>query len=275
MDKFGAKLRELFGAGLFLSPALLTGGKGDAGYFSHALGLDGGDLGLSAFSSASSKARSAPGERSEAPLFLMAPFAPGFSSAEPPETFARFLVEAAQSFAGTGIFVFFPSQGALRTVHQALKAVLPEGTPCWGQHVDGNRDAVLRLFASGTGGWVLATEGIPGLKDAEGRGPALALITRMPLPPTHDPVLEARGEILKAEGRNARAELWNPAAVLRLKKEWAGLNRSAFPQGVGGPRALWLLDARAAAEGLGAQAGRALGCNPESVKSVADLTAAV
>jgi ATP-dependent DNA helicase DinG len=166
--------------------------------------------------------------------------------------------------------VFFPSQGALRTVHHALKAILPEGTPCWGQHVDGNRDAVLRLFASEKGGWVLATEGIPGLKDASGNGPALALITRMPLPPAHDPVLEARGEILKAEGKNARAELWHPAAVLRLKKEWAAL-------GAGGgspPRVLWLLDARASAEGLGALAARSLGSEPESLRNAEDLTAA-
>jgi DNA polymerase III epsilon subunit family exonuclease len=263
----GSRLRELFGAGVFLSPALLTG-NGEAGWFSRALGLDALDASgadadgarLRAFQAA----RTAP-----SPRFLMAPFAPGFSSAESPETFARFLMEAAQSFSGQGVFVFFPSQSALRTVHQAVKAVLPEGTPCWAQHVDGNRDAVLRLFASARGGWVFATEGIPGLRDREGRGPALALITRMPLPPAHDPVLEARGEILKAEGRNARAELWNPAAVLRLKKEWAGLSHAG-----GAPRVLWLLDARAAAEGLGAQAARALGAEPESFRNLEDLRAA-
>ncbi|MCD6024684.1 MAG: ATP-dependent helicase [Fibrobacteria bacterium] len=261
----GTRLREWFGAGVFLSPALLTGARGDVDWFSRALGLDvlEGDAEgarLRAFQSA----RTAP-----PPRFLMAPFAPGFSSAEPPETFARFLVESAQPFSDRGVFLFFPSQGALRTVHHALKAVLPEGTPCWAQHVDGNRDAVLRLFASARGGWVLATEGIPGLKDSEGRGPALALITRMPLPPAHDPVLEARGEILKAEGRNARAELWNPAAIVRLKKEWAGLAHDGP-----GPRVLWLLDARAAAEGLGAQAARSLGAEPETVKNLEDLRAA-
>ena len=264
MEVFGSRLQELFGAGIFLSPALLTGAKGGAGYFSQALGLN--SLDLSAIRALPAES----GDKNDVPRFLMAPFAPGFSSTEPAEIFARFLVEAAQPYADKGILVFFPSQSALRTVHHALKAVLPEGTPCWGQHVEGNRDAVLRLFGSTQGGWVLVTEGIPGLKDAHGNGPALAIITRMPLPPTHDPVLEARGEILKAEGKNARAELWNPAAVLRLKKEWAGLNKGSVP----GPRVLWLLDARASAEGLGAQAARSLGAEPESFRNVTDLTAA-
>jgi hypothetical protein len=97
----------------------------------------------------------------------------------------------------------------------------------------------------------------------------LFLITRMPLPPAHDPLLEARGEIVKELGRNARAELWHPAAVLRVKREWSSLHRGGSAGAA--PRALWLLDARASAEGLGAHAGRALGCEPETAADVAAL----
>jgi ATP-dependent DNA helicase DinG len=264
-EAVGARLRDLFGAGVFLSPALLTGARGgdDAGYFARALGLASGEASLRGKRSAP-----APEAGARPPRFLMAPFAPGFSSTEPPEGFARFLAEAAAPFAGRGVAIFFPSQSALRTVHAALKAVLPPGAACWAQHVDGNRDAVLRLYASGRGGFVLVTEGVPGLRDADGRAPALFLVTRMPLPPAHDPLLEARGEIVKELGRNARAELWHPAAVLRVKREWSALHRG---DPAAGPRALWLLDARASAEGLGAQAGRALGCEPETVADVAAL----
>jgi Rad3-related DNA helicase len=266
MTAFGERLREFFGAGLFLSPALLTGGPDEGVAFERSLGLEGAETEGAALRSLRAQS-SAP---APAPRFLMAPFAPGFSAVEPAETFARFLMEAAQPFAETGVCVFFPSQSALRTVHHALKSLLPAGTPCCAQHVEGNRDAVIRLYASTRGGWVLTTEGIPGLKDCEGKGPALLLVTRMPLPPAHDPVLEARGERLKAEGRNVRYELWNPAAIVRLKREWAGLTKRAGT----GPRALWLLDARAANEGLGAQAAKALGAEPETCRNLEELSAA-
>jgi len=274
MQAFGSRLREFFGAAVFLSPALLfrtDGARGDqagAEAFARGLGLD--DLSDFADAGASAQVRGYRAASAPRPAaFLMAPFAPGFSASEPPEAFARFVAETAAPFFEAGIWMFFPSQSALRTAHQALKAVLPQEVPCWAQHVDGNRDAVLRLFASTSGGIVLATEGMPGLKDREGKGPALALVTRMPLPPAHDPVLEARGEILKAEGRNARNELWNAAAVLRLKKEWAGLNASGS-----GPRAIWLLDARASTEGLGAQAAQALGMEAKVARSGPELAAA-
>jgi ATP-dependent DNA helicase DinG len=272
MEAFGLKLRELFGAGVFFSPALLTGAKGDGSHFFRGLGMKDSP----AWNDADVRAYRAPrlGSSLAPPRFLMVPFAPGFSGTESPESFARFLVEAAQPFAEQGIFLFFPSQGALRTVHAALKAALPPVTPCWAQHVEGNRDAVIRLFASGTGGWVLATEGIPGLKDKAGRAPGLCLVTRMPLPPAQDPVLEARAEVLReqnqgappANSRAVRSELWHPPAILRLKKEWSALRKT---QSTGSEtKVIWLLDARASAEGLGLQAGKSLGAEPESVSTV-------
>lgn len=282
-EAFGARLRDLFGAGVFLSPALLTGARGgdDAGYFARALGLASGEASLRGKRSAPAVPAEGGEARARFPRFLMAPFAPGFSSTESPEGFARFLAEAVAPFTAgdaeggpRGVVLFFPSQSALRTVHAALKAVLPESVPCWAQHVDGHRDAVLRLHAAGEGGLVLVTEGIPGLRDAKGRAPALFLITRMPLPPAHDPLLEARAEVVKELGRNARAELWHPAAVLRVKREWSGLHRGVPEASGDGPRAVWLLDARASAEGLGAQCARALGCEPETVPDVAALQAA-
>jgi len=277
LEGFGAGLRELFGGGLFTSPALLAGGHAarDGRWFLRAAGLQESEgLPAVAVRTLALPKTAAPA----APFFAMAPFAPAPNAGEQMEAYARFLVEIAGPFATQGALVFCPSQTAVRALHHALTGALRaareadparEDTPVRAQWIDGNRDAIVRLYASGRGGFVIASEGIPGLRDLEGNAPALWLLTRMPLPPPRDPLLEARGEPLREEGRNVRAELWQPAAVLRLKREWAMLHR----EGAVAPRALWLLDARAAAEGLGAKLGEALGAHITVARSVEELLA--
>jgi Rad3-related DNA helicase len=275
LEPFGSSLRALFGAGVFLSPAVIAGGHvtRDARSFLRAAGLQTtGDSGEAEVA----VQRIAPTPK---PNFFMAPFAPAPNAGEQMEAYARFLVEAAGPFLDQGVLVFCPSQTAVRALYGALRnalkseeetSVAPHIVPSvrvLAQWIDGNRDAITRLYAAGRGGFVLATEGLPGLRDAEGRAPALWLLTRMPLPPPRDPLLEARGEPMRDEGKNARLELWHPAAILRVKREWAMLHR----EGAVGPRAVWLLDARAATEGLGARLGEALGAKVEVARSVEEL----
>jgi len=276
LEGFGAALRDLFGAGLFISPALLAGGSAtrDGRWFLRAAGLQESEGRPAA---TVRKLALAGDSAPAAPFFAMTPFAPAPNAGEQMEAYARFLMEVAGPFAAQGVLVFCPSQTAVRALHHALTSALraaheanPEGEkpPVRAQWIDGNRDAIVRLYASGRGGFVIASEGLPGLRDLDGNAPALWLLTRMPLPPPRDPLLEARSEPLREEGRNVRAELWQPAAVLRLKREWAMLHR----EGAIAPRALWLLDARAATEGLGAKLGEALGAhitiarNPDELK---------
>lgn len=272
LEAFGAALRDLFGAGLFLSPALLAGGNAsrDGRWFLRAAGLQ------------ETEGRPAVAVRKLAPSFLtpayfaMTPFAPAPNAGEQMEAYARFLADVAGPFAARGVLVFCPSQTAVRALHHALTAAVraaaesnPDAEPVAvrAQWIDGNRDAVARLYAAGRGGFVIASEGIPGLRDGDGHAPALWLLTRMPLPPPRDPVLDARGEPLRAEGHNVRAELWQPAAVLRIKREWALLHR----EGAQAPRAIWLLDARAATEGLGARLGEALGADVTVARGAEEL----
>jgi Rad3-related DNA helicase len=275
LEGFGAALRDLFGAGLFISPALLAGGNAarDGRWFLRAAGLQESE-GRSAVPvrTLALAADSAP----VAPFFAMTPFAPAPNAGEQMEAYARFLLEITGPFAAQGVLVFCPSQTAVRALHHALTGALRaahEATPnsempsVRAQWIDGNRDAIVRLYGSGRGGFVIASEGIPGLRDLDGEAPALWLLTRMPLPPPRDPLLEARGEPLREEGRNVRAELWQPAAVLRLKREWAMLHR----EGAIAPRAIWLLDARAATEGLGAKLGEALGAHVSVARSPEEL----
>lgn len=259
---------SLFGTSVFLASALISGSHDtrDARWFLRAAGLDAAEVPV--------EVRRLPDARP--PHFLMTPFAPALAAGEQTEAFARFLAEATQPFLAKGVLVFCPSQTALRALHAALRRALAntgtDGTPVplWAQHVDGNRDAILRLYAAGRGGIVLAAEGLAGLCDADGQAPALWVITRMPLPSPHEPLLEARGETLREQGMNARLELWHPAAVLRLKRDWSVLKKG----GARGPGTVWLLDARAATEGLGARMAGALGSEPEAMRDLAALQAA-
>ena len=193
------------------------------------------------------------------------------------QAYARFLFDAARPFCDRGVLVFCPSQTAVRALHGALRNLLDTQTPeeaaprVYAQWIDGNRDAITRLYAAGRGGFVIASEGLPGLRDDEGRAPAVWALTRMPLPPPRDPVLEARGEPLREEGHNARGELWQPAAVLRIKREWAMLHRGLVPGTADAPKAIWLLDARAATEGLGARLATALNLKAEVATTAEEL----
>jgi Rad3-related DNA helicase len=261
MEPFGDALRALFGGGAFVAPALLSGAQAprDARWFLRAAGLTAPEPPVAV-------RRLPPREPAHGPRFLMTPSAPFLGSGDQAADFARFLAEAAGPFADRGVLVLCPSQTALRSLHAALRKEWGRAFPLWAQHADGNRDALLRLYASGRGGCVLSAEGLPGLRDADGRAPALWVVARMPLPPPRDPLLEARGEVLREEGRNARLELWHPAAILRVKREWSVLCRSGSR-----PEAVWLLDGRAAAEGLGARLAGALGCEAEAVRDVAEL----
>ncbi len=301
LEAFGDALRALFGAGLFLSPVLLAGHatERDARPFLRMAGLQASpDSGADAMpvrrlaATAGAAGASLPDTPptvlpvTPAPAFIMAPFAPAPRPGEEMQAYARFLLEATHPVHDRGVLIFCPSQTAVRALHGAFRTVLgatdgaaADAPRVYAQWVDGNRDAITRLYAAGRGGFVIASEGLPGLRDDAGRAPAVWALTRMPLPPPRDPILEARGEPLREEGRNARGELWQPAAVLRVKREWSQQHRGPAPfqppppdtAGARAPEVIWLLDARASTEGLGARLAGALGASVEVAQTVDDL----
>jgi Rad3-related DNA helicase len=267
---FGSRLQTSFDGGLLISPAMTL--ASDEGSFF--LGF----LGLSTEVDPSQGANKddteeVPVEMHRTPViasppFLLAPFVPAAASMESAGAFARFLLEATQPFSEKGIFVLFTSPGPLRAVYQALRALLPAGEPLFAQHVDGGKDTLIKLFASSHGGWVLATEGMEGFHDAEDHAPALVVVTRMPLPSMREPWWEAQADRLRSQGRNLRYDLWHPAAALRLKRELAPLRHAE------GLKMVWLLDARASGEGLGAYAARSLGCESQIAMDLPALQSA-
>lgn len=267
-SSFTDALRDLFGGGAFLSPALVAGSDPgrDAEAFLQAAGLRSAELPVEVLR--------VPADAARAPRLLATPFMPAPGGGDQALPHARAFVEALLPLAARGVLVSCPSQTAVRALHGALRTVLAEAgsdVPVWAQHHDGNRDALARLHAGGRGGFVLASEAIPGLRDADGNAPALWAILRMPLPPPRDPLLEARAELLRTEGRNARALLWHAGAVMRLKREWTSLCRdrpSPLPD-------ICLLDARAVTEGLAERLAQSLGATLECPADPAALQAAL
>jgi len=282
---FGLPLQSSFDGGLLLSPAMMLAGDG-GWFFLRLLGLSGkADEVDEAGEGGETDPEDAPVAVYERPAvspprFLLAPFVPAVASMESAAAFAHFLFESAAPFSEKGVYVLFTSPGPLRAVYQALRALLPAGAPVWAQHVDGGKDTLSKLFASARGGWILASEGMEGLYDADGRSPALAVVARMPLPSMREPWWEAQGENLRTKGRNLRYDLWHPAAALRLKRELAPLRRHEADaakedkESREGLKMVWLLDARASGEGLGAYAARSLGCEPQTAADLAALQAA-
>ena len=254
----GDKIQSLFEATAFLSPAM-TVGRGDdaADFFLQGLGVS--------LNPESPRVRLRMQEHGKPSLkFLLAPTVPVSATVDSAPEFARLLWDSIFPFIRQGVFVLIPWPGTLRAVHKALRAMIPPDVSFWSQHVDGPRDALRQLYASRSGGLILATEGMDELQDRDGKAPALVVVARMPSPLFHDPVLEALSE-KQPEDSSAGKKLWQQAGVLRLKRELTVLRRSALP------KAIWLLDAKACREGSGALAARSLGYDSVTTSNSGEL----
>ena len=82
--------------------------------------------------------------------------------------------------------------------------------------------------------------------DVRGEALSLVVIDKLPFAPPDDPVLAARIDALKNEGRNAFNELQLPQAVLQLKQGAGRLIRDENDRGV-----LMLLDERVLTKSYG------------------------
>lgn len=142
--------------------------------------------------------------------------------------------------AGGRAFLLFTSHRALGEATRALRAQLEAGDdfPVLVQG-EAPRDALLRRFRELGNAVLLGTgtfwEGV----DVRGRALSLVAIDKLPFAAPDDPLLKARLEGLKREGRNGFLEYQVPQAVLALKQGVGRLIRDADDFGVvvlGDPR---------------------------------------
>jgi ATP-dependent DNA helicase DinG len=135
--------------------------------------------------------------------------------------------------------VLFTSYALLQETFQAISPELAAaGIPLMRQGED-DRGRLLRRFREDAASVLLATDSFWEGVDAPGETLELVVLTRLPFRVPSDPVLQARMDSLKAEGRNPFYELSLPDAVVRLRQGFGRLMRRQDDRG-----AVLILDSR-------------------------------
>jgi ATP-dependent DNA helicase DinG len=151
---------------------------------------------------------------------------------------------------GGRAFLLFTTLRALRRAHDLLRGrlefpLLVQGT--------GSRSELLARFRSLGNAVLLGSASFWEGVDVRGEALSLVVIDKLPFAPPDDPVLAARIDALKNEGRNAFNELQLPQAVLQLKQGAGRLIRDENDRGV-----LMLCDPRLLSKPYGARVLKSL-----------------
>ncbi|MBI6545207.1 MAG: ATP-dependent DNA helicase [Cyanobacteria bacterium NC_groundwater_1444_Ag_S-0.65um_54_12] len=157
------------------------------------------------------------------PRFLPEPNHPGF--AEDSRVVIRNILDYSQGRA----FVLFTSLRAMRAAFRVLSGTL--SFPCR-QQGEAPRMKLLEWFQHTPQAVLFATasfwEGI----DVPGEALSCVIIDRLPFSTPDDPVVQARIERLKAEGRDWFSTYTLPAAIIRLKQGFGRLIRTGTDRGL-------------------------------------------
>jgi ATP-dependent DNA helicase DinG len=174
------------------------------------------------------------------PRGLPEPAAPGYT---------RAVVEAALPVvraAGGGAFLLFTSHRALSEAAGYVRGVVEAlGLPLLVQG-ESPRDALLRRFRELGNAVLLGTGSFWEGVDVPGRALSLVVIDKLPFASPDDPLLKARLEGLRREGRNGFTDCQLPQAVLALKQGVGRLIRATDDRGV-----IMLCDPRLTTKGYG------------------------
>jgi len=157
------------------------------------------------------------------PPGMPAPGAPEYTDAV--VAVARPVIDASEGRA----FVLFTSHAALARAAGRLRGALP-----WPLLVQGDlaRSELLERFRSTPNAVLLGTGSFWEGVDVRGDALSCVIIDKLPFASPGEPLLRARIESLRAQGRNAFAELQLPQAVIALKQGCGRLIRDASDRGV-------------------------------------------
>ena len=128
--------------------------------------------------------------------------------------------------------VLFTSYDMLRRVADAVRPRLAAIGVAVMRQGDDERSRLLRRFVQEPATALFATDSFWEGVDAPGETLQLVIICRLPFRVPTDPVLLARMDYIKAQGRNPFFELALPAAVMRLKQGFGRLMRRGDDRGV-------------------------------------------
>jgi len=140
------------------------------------------------------------------------------------------LIEAA----GGGVFMLFTTLKAMRLAHDLLSDQLPRRgleMPLLLQG-DGSRTELLDRFRQLGNAILVASQSFWEGVDVKGEALQLVVIDKLPFAPPDDPVLSARIDVMKRQGRNAFMEYQLPHAAIALKQGAGRLIRDESDRGV-------------------------------------------
>jgi ATP-dependent DNA helicase DinG len=136
--------------------------------------------------------------------------------------------------AGGRAFVLCTSLKAMRHIHQALAARIEEAgleMPLLLQG-DGSRSELLERFRRLGNAVLVASQSFWEGVDVRGDALSLVVIDKLPFAPPDDPVLSARIEHLRKQGRNPFFDYQLPRAVISMKQGAGRLIRDEKDRGV-------------------------------------------
>lgn len=143
-----------------------------------------------------------------------------------------------------GVFVLTTSLGAMRGMHRRLKELVSARLLL----LQGERpkDALLSAFRANGAAVLVATASFWEGVDVPGAALSLVVLEKIPFQVPTDPVFQARGQSLEAQGKSAFAHLALPGAALSLKQGFGRLIRREDDVGI-----VALLDERVHTQGYG------------------------
>ncbi len=124
----------------------------------------------------------------------------------------------------------FTSYRALRAVGETLEKELP-GRPLLIQGQNGSRDHLLRSFRETPGAILLGTDSFWEGIDVVGEALELLIVAKLPFEVPSEPLVEAKLEKLKNEGKDPFMYYTVPEAVIRLRQGIGRLIRSKTDRG--------------------------------------------
>ncbi len=136
--------------------------------------------------------------------------------------------------AGGGAFFLCTSLRAMRRTHELLKAKLEDegiDMPLLVQG-EGSKNDLLQRFRHHGAAILVGSQSFWEGVDVRGEALSLVVIDKIPFAPPDDPVLSARIEEMKKQGRNAFMEYQLPRAVINVKQGAGRLIRDEADKGV-------------------------------------------
>ena len=133
-----------------------------------------------------------------------------------------------------GAFFLCTSLRAMRRTHELLKAKIEDeklDIPLFVQG-EGSKNDLLQRFRSHGNAILVGSQSFWEGVDVRGEALSLVVIDKIPFAPPEDPVLSARIEQMKREGRNAFIEYQLPRAVINVKQGAGRLIRDEGDKGV-------------------------------------------